>query len=68
MGLYEPKEAGLAELVCEMTRLKRDFDLKWEVLLAYISKEKGPPSQLDKVPTKYQRSVEGSEAILVKDC
>jgi len=51
-----------------MTSLKRDFDLKWEVLLAYISKEKGSPSQLDKVVTKYQRSVEGSEAILVQDC
>ena len=61
----EPKESGLAELVCDMTKLKRDFDLKWEVLLTYIGKEKVPATLPDKVATKYQRSVEESKAILV---
>ena len=47
MVAHEPKEAGLAELVCDMTKLKRDFDLKWDVLLTYISKEKCPATQLE---------------------
>jgi len=34
----EPKETGLEELMCEMSKLKRDFDLKWEILLTYIGK------------------------------
>lgn len=68
MVVQEPKEPGLEELVSEMSKLKRDFDGKWEVLLAYVGKEKGPATQTEKVPTKYQSSVEGSEAILVQDC
>ena len=68
MVVQEPKEPGLEELVCEMSKLKRDFDLKWEVLLGYIGKEKGTATQPEKVAIKYQSSVEGSEAILVQDC
>ena len=68
MVVQEPKEPGLEELVYEMSKLKSDFDLKWEVLLTYIGKEKGPATQTEKVATKYQSSVEGSEAILVQDC
>jgi hypothetical protein len=65
--VQEPKEPGLEDLVCEMSKLKRDFDLKWEVLLAYIGKEKGPATQAEKVATKCQSLVEGSEPILVQD-
>ena len=68
MVVQEPKEPGLEELVCEMSKLKRDFDAKWEVLLAYVGKEKGPATQAEKGQAKYQSSVEGSEAILVQDC
>ena len=68
MVVQEPKETGLEELMCEMSKLKRDFDVKWEILLTYIGKEKIPATQIEKVATKYQSSVEGSEAILVQDC
>jgi hypothetical protein len=51
--VQEPKEPGLEELVSEMSKLKRDFDAKWEVLLSYIGKEKGPATLAEKVATKY---------------
>ena len=53
MVVQEPKEPGLEELVSEMSKLKRDFDAKWEVLLSYIGKEKGPATLAEKVATKY---------------
>ena len=42
MIVHEPKEdeVDLSEMIGDMSRLKRDFDLKWEVLIKYVSKEK----------------------------